>query len=155
MIHTNSLAVMTNSILPHKNYMNSEHIDGCQSNISYWCSGTDRGIQHLWCSSIFPTSCYPQTCVTSSPWLYIGREEETPMSRGWHFQQMSTRTWDPRHCVNKLRSGYSQVCQHLCEWLRRNLSSSLSLTRTANWSICLPYSCLVSYVKSGTQLMYS
>lgn len=35
MIHTSFLAVMANSLLPHKNLINSEHIDGCQSDISY------------------------------------------------------------------------------------------------------------------------
>lgn len=33
MIHTSFLAVMTNSLLPHKKLINSEHIDSCQSNI--------------------------------------------------------------------------------------------------------------------------
>lgn len=35
MIHTQSLAVMSNSLLPHKNHTNSEHTVGCQSTIPY------------------------------------------------------------------------------------------------------------------------
>lgn len=83
------------------------------------------------------------------PLLEFRLEEEKPSVIFLHFPLMSTRTWAPQHHVNKLGDGCFQVRQHLCEWLKSNFFWSLILTKTANGSTCLLYSCLVRYIKSG------